>query len=111
VEITVTKLVQTSLALPGRNILRASLLDAHGRKVVDSFDAGKRFRVEGKDEFVELNDFDVPEIVRAIKAGEAGVREIVRDGRSRLVALSRLEVLGWYYVVEVDTSSVTGAPP
>jgi hypothetical protein len=36
---------------------------------------------------------------------------IVRDGSSRLVALSRLEVLGWYYVVEVDTSSVTGAPP
>jgi eukaryotic-like serine/threonine-protein kinase len=106
VEITVTKLVETSLAVPGRDTMRTSLLDAEGRKVVDSFDAGRRFRVEGKDEFVTLSDFDVPEIVRAVKAREEGVREIVKDGRDVLVALTRLEVLGWYYVVEVETQSV-----
>jgi serine/threonine-protein kinase len=110
VEITVTKLVETSLALPGRDTIRTSLLDAEGRKVVDSFDAGRRFRVEGKDEFLKLAEFDVPEVVRAVRAREEGVREIVKDGRHELVAFSRLEVLGWYYVVEVDTQSVASRP-
>jgi eukaryotic-like serine/threonine-protein kinase len=107
VEITVTKLVETSLALPKRNTIRTSLLDAEGRKVVDSFDAGKRFRVEGKDEFLKLAAFDIPEIVDAVKAREEGVREIRKGDRDELVAFTRLEVLGWYYVVEVDTKSVT----
>jgi hypothetical protein len=109
VEITVTKLVETSLALPNRTILRSSLLDAYGKKVVDSGDAGKRFKVEdGKDEFIELAPFDIPQIVEAVRSGASGVRELRRpDGRDVMIAFVRLGVLSWTYVVEVDAAALT----
>lgn len=106
VEITVTKLVETSLALPKRKTLRASLLDEDGKKIVDSFDAGKRFKASGKDEGIELSDFDLPEVVKAVRAKEEGLRELVRDGKSVLAVFVRLDVLGWYYVVEVEARSI-----
>ncbi|MBL9028674.1 MAG: protein kinase [Myxococcales bacterium] len=106
VEITVTKLVETSLALPDRETIRVTLVDEQGRKVVDSGDAGRRFRANGKDEFIELAPFDIPEVVEAVKAGDEGVREVRRDGRREVVAFARLGVLGWTYVVEVDAASV-----
>lgn len=106
VEITVTKLVETSLALPTRPTLRATLLDEEGRKVVDSGDAGKRFKANGKDKFIELSPFDIPEIVEAVRAGSEGVREVERDGRKEIVAFARLGVLGWTYVVQVDATSI-----
>ncbi len=110
VEITVTKLVETSLGLTTRSTLRSSLVDATGKKIVDSFDAGKRFKASGKDESIELAEFDLPEVVKAIRAGAEGVREVQRDGRKEVVAFTRLSVLGWYYVVEVDAASVAAAP-
>ena len=111
VEITVTKLVETSLVLPGHTPLRTSLLDEAGRKVVDSGDAGKRFQASGKDEPLALFDFDIPEIVAAVRRREVGVREIRHQGRDKVVAFARLDVLGWTYVVELDTVSATTARP
>jgi hypothetical protein len=106
VEITVTKLVETSLAVPKRKTLRASLLDQDGKRVIDSFDAGKRFKASGKDEGIELEDFDIPEVVAAVRAGAEGIREVRRDGRPLLAVFVRLNVLGWYYVVEVDPQTI-----
>jgi hypothetical protein len=106
VEITVTKLVETSLAVPKRKTLRASLLDQDGKRVIDSFDAGKRFKASGKDEGIELEDFDIPEVVTAVRAGAEGIREVRRDGRPLLAVFVRLNVLGWYYVVEVDPQTI-----
>ncbi len=106
VEITVTKMVETSMVLAGRATLRTSLVDARGRKVIDSRDAGKRFVASGKDEAVEYADFDLPEIAGAIRAGAPGLRESIRDGRRIVVAFVRLDTLGWYYVVEVDASTL-----
>jgi hypothetical protein len=106
VEITVTKLVETSLALPSRTILRASLLDEKVREVIDSGDAGKRFKASGKDEAIDLADFDLPEIAQAVRDGAEGVREVRKGERDLLVGLARLSVLGWTYVVEVDASTV-----
>ncbi len=106
VEITVTKMVETSMVMTERATLRTSLVDARGRKVVDSRDAGKRFVASGKDEAIEYSDFDLPEITAAIRAGAPGLREAVRDGRRVVVAFVRLDSLGWYYVVEVDASTL-----
>lgn len=110
VELTVTKLVETNLVLTGRDALRTSLVDASGKKIVDSGDAGKRFKASGKDESIELSEYDIPEIVAAIREKAEGVREVTHDGRRKLVALKRLRVLGWYYVAEVDAASVLGTP-
>lgn len=107
VESTVTKMVETTLVLPGRPTVRTSLLNADGQKVIDSTDAGKRFQADGKDEGLVLSDFDIPEIVQAVRAGGAGVRELRKGERALLVAYAPLRVIGWTYVVELDAASVT----
>jgi eukaryotic-like serine/threonine-protein kinase len=106
VEITVTKLVETGLVLPQRATLRTSLVDGDGKKVIDSNDAGKRFKGSGKDEGLELEDFDIPVVVAAVREGTSGARRLKRDGKDVLVLFVRLDVLGWYYVVEVDAATI-----
>jgi hypothetical protein len=106
VEITVTKMVETSMVMTGRTTLRTSLVDARGRKVIDSRDARKRFVASGKDEAIEYSELDLPEIAAAIRESAPGLRELVRDGRRIVVAFVRLESLGWYYVVEVDAATL-----
>ncbi len=106
VEITVTKLVKTGLALPGRAIARASLVTGEGKKVVDSFDADKRFKTNGRDEGLQLVDFDLPDVTAAIRGGAQGIREVVVGGKRRVVAFARLDVLGWFYVVELDPATL-----
>jgi serine/threonine protein kinase len=106
VEITVTKMVETSMVLPSRTTLRTSLLDEQGRKIIDSNDAGKRLASSGKDEALEFQDFDLPAVSAAIRNGEEGLRELTRNGRRILVAFVRLDALGWYYVVETDAATL-----
>jgi len=106
VEITVTKLVEGAMLLEGREVLRASLLDGDGNKVVDSRDAGRRFKPSGKDEYLELEPFDLPEVLSLVREKREGVRATNRDGRAELAAVARLDVLGWYYVVEVDADTL-----
>ncbi len=106
VEMTVTKMVDTSMTMRTRTMLRASLVDAHGRKVIDSRDANKRFVASGRDEAIEFVDFDLPDIAAAIRSGREGVLDAVRDGRPIVVAFVRLDAIGWYYVVEVDATSL-----
>jgi len=106
VEITVTKMVETSMIMANRATLRTSLVDARGRRVIDSTDAGKRFVASGKDEAIEFTELDLPEIATAIRVGAPGLRELVRDGRRIVVAFVRLDSLGWYYVVEVDAATL-----
>ncbi len=106
VEITVTKMVETSMIMTGRSTLRTSLVDARGRRVIDSTDAGKRFVASGKDEAIEFTELDLPQIAAAIRKGAPGLREVVRNGRRIVVAFVRLESLGWYYVVEVDATTL-----
>ena len=113
VEITVTKMVSTALALPDLQTLRQSLLRGDGKKVIDTFDAGRRFpNASGKDEAMVLADFDLPAVVDAVKKGGSGVLEVERtiEGRARnvLVAYVPLTVLGWYYVVESDPEVALG---
>ena len=84
----------------------ASLLDGDGNKVVDSRDAGRRFKPSGKDEYLELEPFDLPEVLSLVREKREGVRATNRDGRAELAAVARLDVLGWYYVVEVDADTL-----
>ena len=108
VEITVTKLVETSLRLPRRQTVRTTLVDGSGKKVIDDRDAGRRFRASGKDESIALFDYDLPEIVDAVKKGESGIVNATRDGRALAVSVVKLDVLGWYYVVEVEAGALRG---
>lgn len=107
VEMTVTKMVDTSMTMRSRTTLRASLVEKEkGRKVIDSGDAGMRFTASGRDEAIDLVPFDLPEVAAAIVAGREGIIETVRDGAPIVVAFVRLDAIGWYYVVEVDAASL-----
>jgi serine/threonine-protein kinase len=108
VEITVTKMVETTMVLRARTTLRTSLVDERGRAVVDSRDANKRFVASGKDEAIDFAPFDIPEIAAAIQRGDEGLRELTRDGRSIVVSFVRLSSIGWYYVAELDGSTLGG---
>ena len=106
VEITVTKLVTSSMVLAARSTLRTSLVDELGRTVVDSNDANRRFFSDGRDRALELEDYDIPEVAWAIRDHQEGEREVERDGRAIVVAFVRLDAVGWYYVVEVEAASL-----
>jgi eukaryotic-like serine/threonine-protein kinase len=106
VEMTVTKMVETSMVVRDRKVRRASLVTPTGDVIVDSRDANRRFKASGKDEAVELSPFDLPAITAAIRAGEVGLRETTRDGVPIAVAFIRLEAIGWYFVVEVDSPTL-----
>jgi Protein kinase domain len=106
VEMTVTKMVNTSMAMTTRTTLRASLVNGHGQKVIDSGDANKRFVASGKDEAIRFTEFDLPAIAEEIRNGREGILETVRDGRPIQVAYVRLDAIGWYYVVEVDAETL-----
>ena len=50
---------------------------------------------------------DKPDPSTYIGSGKAQeLREIVRDGKNVIVAYVRLDVLGWFYVVELDAASL-----
>jgi len=108
VEIAVTKLIRTVLSLPGLQTERVSLVDGGGNKVVDSNDAGKRFRTNGRDDSLELEPFELPQVVEAMRKSSSGLLELDRGGKRLVVAFVRLDVLGWSYVVEAEEASVLG---
>ena len=110
VEITVTKMVETSMRLPSRTAIRTRLVDGRAGVIIDSRDARKRFATTGTDDAVAFALLDVPEVVTAIAAGEEGLRETTRDGQAIAVAFVRLDAIGWYYVVEVEASMLGLAP-
>ncbi len=105
VELTFDRIIDQLLAIPeipGR--LETTLVDERGRVIVDSGDKGKRFRTAGDDAGVELEPYPIPEVVTAVKERRSGILEGGREGRALLIALYRLEVKGWYYIVEVDAA-------
>jgi len=106
VEMTVTKMVDTSMRMGGRETFRTSLVDDLGRKVIDSRDANRRFVANGRDEAIEFEPFDLPHVAEAIRNRREGVEETTRDGRPIVVAFVRLDAIKWYFVVEVDGESL-----
>jgi len=106
VEMTVTKLVDTSMTMPTRTTVRTSLVDKDGRRVIDSRDARALFPASGLDEAIALPAFDLPDIAAEIQAGHEGIRETRRAGRRIVVAFVRLDALPWYFVAEVDAGSL-----
>ncbi len=106
VEMTVTKLLTTSMRMTTRTTLRVGLVDARGRSVLDSSVADQRFATSGRDEAVEFSELDLPVIADAIRQKREGIEEITVGGRSIVVAFVRLDAIGWYYVVEIDASTL-----
>ncbi|HEY0250970.1 MAG TPA: hypothetical protein VGC41_05555, partial [Kofleriaceae bacterium] len=109
VEITVTKMVDTSMAMKTRTTIRTSLVNGAGQKVIDSRDANRRF-VARNDEAIVLPEFDLEAVATEIRAGREGIVETSRDGRPIVAAIVRLDAIGWYYVVEVEASSLGDQP-
>ena len=110
VEITVTKMVETTMRLPNRTMIGARLVDGRAGVIIDSRDAHKRFATTGTDDAVAFALLDLPEVAAAIAAGEEGLRETTRDGQAIAVAFARLDAIGWYYVVEVDAATLGLTP-
>jgi tRNA A-37 threonylcarbamoyl transferase component Bud32 len=106
VEMTVTKMVERSMAMPKRRTLRTSLVDDKGRKVIDSADANKLFPAGDRDVAIDFVPFDLPTIAEEIRQHHEGVRETTRAGKSIVVAFTRLDAIGWYYVVEVEAAGL-----
>jgi hypothetical protein len=106
VEITVTKLVDTSMRLPKRETIRTSLVTKDGHKIIDSTLARKNYTTTGQDEAVVFGEFDLAEIAAAIRDNKEGVRELTHQGRPIVVAFTKLDALDWYYVVEIDAASL-----
>ncbi len=103
VELTFDRIIEQLLAIqdvPG--VLETTLVDETGRVLVDSGDKGKRFKSAGNDIGVNLEPYPVPAVVNAIRNRQAGILEGTRDGRAMILVAYRLEMKGWYYVVEVD---------
>ncbi|MDM8552499.1 protein kinase [Desulfobacterales bacterium HSG2] len=85
-------------------VIESFLLDDRGRIVV-------RSRLDDVDESsteagLQLKPFHVPEVVEAIQKSESGLREVERDGKTRIIVFYRISSLKWYYVEEVDTSAI-----
>ena len=106
VEMTVTKMLDTSMRMTKRMTLRVSLVDKDGRKVIDSSVANQKFSSNGRDEAIEFSPFDLPSVAAEIAAGHEGISETTRDGRPVVVAYVRLDAINWYYVVEVEAASL-----
>lgn len=53
-----------------------------------------------------LSTFDIPEVAAAVRSGTQGLHEMTHDGKKRIVVFVRLDVLGWFYVVELDAVSL-----
>ncbi len=106
VEMTVTKMLDTSMRMTKRTTQRVSLVDGEGRKVIDSTVANQKFPSNGRDEAIEFSPFDLPSVAEAIGAGREGILETTRDGKPIVVAYVRLDAIRWYYVVEVDAASL-----
>lgn len=106
VEMTVTKMLDTSMRMTRRTTLRVSLVDKDGRKVIDSSVANQKFPSNGRDEAIEFSPFDLPSVADAIRDRREGITETTRDGRPIVVAYVRLDAINWYYVVEVDAASL-----
>ncbi len=105
VELTFDRIVDQLLSLEGvPAVIEATLVDEEGRKLINTRDKGKRYKTSGDDAGVALELFPIPEVVEAVKAGRTGTMEGRIDGRMRLLALYRLDVKGWTYVVEVDAA-------
>jgi hypothetical protein len=106
VEMTVTKMVTTSMRMETRTTVRTSIVDGDGRKIIDSRDANQTFTASGRDEAIALEPFDLPDVAAAIDAETEGVLHTVRDGQAIVVSFVRLDAIGWYYVAEVDAASL-----
>ncbi len=107
VEIIFNKIIRSLLALPDLAAVReTSLLDSDGNLLVDSRELDQRFQNTDLSKGLPLAPFSIPEVVEGVRARRSGHVEVDRDGRRLLIAFFRLEVVGWYYVVEADAAKV-----
>ena len=103
VELIFDKIIRTLLLLPLLpGVRETSLLDADGRVIVDSRDLERRFRNRELDRGLDLPAYPVAAVVENVRARRSGY---VVEG-ARLFAFTRLDVLGWSYVVEADVAAV-----
>ena len=84
----------------------AYLVDDFGREVVRSDVTLEDYEKRIYDNRAkELPEFPVPDVVRSIKSAEAGGYFPWQE-EGKLVVYSRLNAMGWYYVVVVDSDQV-----
>ena len=83
------------------------LVDAGGTVIVHQVHEGMEAAAAGLHggQAIDLNPLPFPEIVDAIRRGDAGFVEI-DDPQHVMVAYYPVEALGWYYVVVADADAM-----
>jgi hypothetical protein len=106
VDVSFRYLIDSLLTLEGLEGSVAYLLDDFGREVVSSDVSLEDYEKRIYDNRArELSEFPVKEVVRSIKSAEPG-GYYSWDEENKLVVYSRLNAMGWYYVVVVETDQV-----
>lgn len=101
VSITFDYLIDKYLELPEniKGVREITLLNADGKRVISTSDAGKS-PSGGRTKEKRMPEFEVPAVVEAVKAfDQGGVTQATVDGEASLVFYNRMEGLGWYLVV------------
>ena len=76
------------------------LVDDQGRIVVRSSERGKQYEAGGRgNRSIRMPEFPVPEVVKEIRAMASGELELWDSGQKELIVYTRLNSLGWYYIV------------
>lgn len=114
IELTFDFIIQNWMALTQWPSVRQTyLLDTQGRILIRSSDQkrkyGLRFGEESINQALSLPDFPQNELVQAVRAKRSGHLEFKRDGRELLLVYSRMETLGWTFVVEAESSQLFNA--
>jgi serine/threonine-protein kinase len=105
-DITFSDIIQDNLTREGSvGVIESFLLDEKARIVVRS-----RMEEDVPDESagpaLKLNPYHFQEVADAILQGESGLREVEKDGESRIIVFYQMSSLKWYYLEEVDTSAI-----
>jgi eukaryotic-like serine/threonine-protein kinase len=106
VDVSFRYLIDGLLRLEGMEGSVAYLVDDFGREVVRSDMTLADYEQRIYDNRAkELPEFPVPDVVRSIKSAEAG-GYFPWDEEEKLVVYSRLNAMGWYYVVVVESDQI-----
>jgi hypothetical protein len=106
VDVSFRYLIDSLLHLEGMEGSVAYLLDDFGREVVRSDVSLEDYEQRIYDNrAMMLPEFPVNEVVRSIKSAEPG-GYFPWDEEEKLVVYSRLNAMGWYYVVVVESEQV-----
>ena len=111
IDVTFDYIIEELLVAPefaGAEDIEAFLLDGEGRIVIRSSKAGKQFKGAntGRQRQIRMPEFHHEEVVQAIKEKRSGQIEARGPEGMEMVVYTRMNSIGWYYVVAGDVGEM-----